>query len=63
MAGKEHDALSALSALIKKQDGVVSRKQALATGLSQKALRHRLRPGGPWSVWLPGCCCAACWLR
>ena len=54
MAGKEHDALSALSALIKKQDGVVSRKQALAGGLSQKALRHRLRPGGPWSVWLPG---------
>jgi len=54
VAGKEHDALSALSALIKKQDGVVSRKQALATGLSQKALRHRLRLGGPWSVWLPG---------
>lgn len=44
----------ALCALIKKQDRVVSRKQALAAGLSSSALRHRLRPGGPWSVWLPG---------
>ncbi len=44
----------ALTALIKKQDGVVSRGQALAAGLSQSALRHRLRSGGPWSVWLPG---------
>jgi hypothetical protein len=51
VAGKEPDALSAL---IRKQDGVVSRKQALAAGLSPNALRHRLRPGGPWSVWLPG---------
>jgi hypothetical protein len=32
----------------------VSRKQALDAGLSAGALRHRLRPGGPWSVWLPG---------
>jgi hypothetical protein len=51
VAGKEPDALSAL---IRKQDSVVSRKQALAAGLSLNALRHRLRPGGPWSVWLPG---------
>lgn len=54
MAGRERDALTALTALIKKQDGVVSRRQALAAGLSSNALRHRLRPGGPWSVWLPG---------
>jgi len=33
---------------------MVSREQALAAGLSPGALRHRLRPGGPWSVWLPG---------
>lgn len=51
MAGKEPDALGAL---IRKQDSMVSRKQALAAGLSLSALRHRLRPGGPWSVWLPG---------
>ncbi|MGH3294289.1 MAG: hypothetical protein ACRDP7_21035 [Trebonia sp.] len=51
MAGKEPDALSTL---IRKQDGVVSRKQALAAGISLNALRHRVRPSGPWSVWLPG---------
>lgn len=51
MTGKEPDALTAL---IRKQDGMVSRKQALATGLSLNALRHRLRPGGPWSIRLPG---------
>ena len=32
----------------------MSRKQALAAGLSASALRHRLRAGGPWSVWLSG---------
>jgi hypothetical protein len=51
MTGKEPDALATL---IGEQDGVVSRKQVLAAGLSPNALRHRLRPGGPWSVWLPG---------
>lgn len=51
MSGMEHDALGAL---ISKQDGVVSRKQVLAAGLSPNGLRHRLRPGGPWAVWLPG---------
>ncbi len=44
----------ALTLLLRKQDGVVSRKQAVAAGLSPSALRHRLRPGGPWSVSLPG---------
>ena len=44
----------ALTSLLGKQDGIVSRKQALAAGLSPNALRHRLRPGGPWSVSLPG---------
>jgi hypothetical protein len=51
MAGKDSDVLSALAG---KQDGVVSRKQALAAGLSPSALRHRLRPDGPWSASLPG---------
>lgn len=51
MGGREPDALSAL---IRKQDRVVSRKQALAAGLSAEALRHRLRPGGSWSGLLPG---------
>jgi hypothetical protein len=51
MASKEPDALRVL---IKEQDGVVSRKQVLTAGLSRKALRHKLRPDGPWSVRLPG---------
>jgi hypothetical protein len=51
MSDREPDALTAL---IRRQDGVVSRKQALTAGLSQSALRHRLGPGGPWSVSLPG---------
>jgi hypothetical protein len=51
MVGREPQALRVL---ISNQQGVVSRKQALAAGLTAKALRHRLRPGGPWSAWLPG---------
>lgn len=43
-----------LAILLGKQHRVVSREQALATGLSPKALRHRLRPGGPWQIVLPG---------
>ena len=33
---------------------MVARHQAQAAGLSQNALRHRLRPGGPWRSLLPG---------
>jgi hypothetical protein len=33
---------------------VITRKQALAAGLTAHALRHRLRPGGPWRGLLPG---------
>ena len=51
MAGGEPDALNIL---VGKQDGIVSRKQALAAGLSPGTLRHRLRPDGPWSGLLPG---------
>jgi hypothetical protein len=51
MAGREADILGPL---IRKQDCLVSRTQALAAGLSPGVLRHRLRLGGPWSVCLPG---------
>jgi hypothetical protein len=44
----------ALRELIRKQDYVVSRAQARAAGLTEDALRHRLRVGGPWRVCLPG---------
>jgi hypothetical protein len=33
---------------------LITRTQALSAGLSEDALRHRLRTGGPWKVVLPG---------
>ena len=36
------------------QQGVLSRSQVTASGLSPKALQHRLRSGGPWQRLLPG---------
>lgn len=36
------------------QDHVLSRGQALACGITEGALRHRARPGGPWQRMLPG---------
>lgn len=36
------------------QDGLISRSQALAAGMSIGALRHAVRPGGPWQRVVPG---------
>ncbi|SEE41026.1 type IV toxin-antitoxin system AbiEi family antitoxin domain-containing protein [Jiangella alba] len=36
------------------QDGLITRRQALAAGMSPDAVRHALRPGGPWTRVLPG---------
>jgi hypothetical protein len=44
----------ALDRLIIQQLEVIARHQALAAGLSDNALRNRLRPGGPWRKLLPG---------
>jgi hypothetical protein len=43
----------ALQRLIRQQDSVVSRAQALRAGLSRHAIGYRLRDGGPWRVLLP----------
>jgi hypothetical protein len=43
----------ALQELIRQQDSVVSRAQALRAGLSRHAIGYRLRDGGPWRVLLP----------
>jgi hypothetical protein len=43
----------ALQELIRQQDSVVSRAQALGAGLSRHAIGYRLRDGGPWRVLLP----------
>ncbi|MGH3302336.1 MAG: hypothetical protein ACRDOK_11755 [Streptosporangiaceae bacterium] len=40
--------------LLAHQRGVLSRAQALASGLSRETLRHRIRTGGPWQRLLPG---------
>ena len=43
-----------LADLVRRQNLVLGRDQALACGLSQAALIHRLRAGGPWQKLLPG---------
>ncbi len=45
---------AALTRMLRAQHAVVSRAGALACGMTGSALRHRLRPGGPWQLLLPG---------
>ena len=40
--------------MLQRQLDVISREQALAVGMTSHALRHRLRPAGPWRTLLPG---------
>jgi hypothetical protein len=49
----------ALSRMLDAQLDMISRRQALAAGLTKHALAHRLRPGGPWRGLLPGVYLAA----
>ncbi len=44
----------ALTRILGTQRGVISRVQAYSSGMSDKGIRHRLRPGGPWQRLLPG---------
>ena len=41
-------AAATLADLLAAQDGLVTRHQALAAGMTDAALRHAARPGGPW---------------
>lgn len=43
-----------LALLAGRQDGVVTRAQALQVGLHRSSVAHRIRPGGPWQRLLPG---------
>jgi hypothetical protein len=36
------------------QLSVVTRRQLLTLGLTDRAMQYRFRPGGPWQVLLPG---------
>ena len=50
-----HD--SEVGRLLRAQAGLITRGQALAAGITDAALRHRLRPAGPWSYILPAVYC------
>jgi very-short-patch-repair endonuclease len=45
---------AALADLLAYQQQLITRHQALQRGMTASALRHRLRPGGPWQRLLPG---------
>jgi hypothetical protein len=44
----------ALNLVLAEQLDLITRQQALTSGLTRHALGHRLRPGGPWRTLLPG---------
>src|SRR5262245_47468671 len=52
----DHDVLDRL---LTQQIQVIARHQALVAGVTDNALRHWLRPGGPWRSLLPGVYLAA----
>ena len=43
-----------LTQVLRRQQGIVTRSQAYARGMTEKAIRYRTRSGGPWQVVLPG---------
>jgi hypothetical protein len=43
-----------VAGLLAQQNGVITRSQLRSRAMSEAALRHRLRAGGPWQVLLPG---------
>jgi hypothetical protein len=45
---------AALGRLLRDQEYVISRAEALSCGMTPSQLRHRLRPDGPWQRLLPG---------
>ena len=45
---------SVLSGTLRRQHDVVTRRQAIACGMTENAIRHRIRAEGPWQIALPG---------
>ncbi len=43
-----------LTEVLRRQQGIVTRSQAYARGMTEKAIRYRTRSDGPWQVVLPG---------
>jgi hypothetical protein len=44
----------ALTALAAKQHGVITRSQALESGMTSRVVDYRIRRGGPWQTLIPG---------
>jgi hypothetical protein len=44
----------ALARVLSRQHKVLAREQAFGCGMTEKAVRYRLRHGGPWQTLLPG---------
>lgn len=49
----EYDTHS-LARVLDQQHAIIGRRQALACGMTAKAVGHRIRPGGPWHIVVPG---------
>jgi hypothetical protein len=43
-----------IAKVLRQQAGLITRPQALTAGMSQAALRHKIRSDGPWRAVLPG---------
>jgi very-short-patch-repair endonuclease len=54
MSRQAHFDQQRLTDVLRRQYFVVGRDQALACGLTEMALAHRIRAGGPWQRLLPG---------
>jgi very-short-patch-repair endonuclease len=50
----ENPARSALDRVLREQERIITRAQAMECGLSRPEIRHRIRPGGPWQKLFPG---------
>jgi hypothetical protein len=44
----------ALADLVRRQNGVITRGQAIGCSMTDAMVRYRIRPDGPWQVILPG---------
>jgi very-short-patch-repair endonuclease len=54
MAPTNEPGPNTLSRVLRENEGVITRAQALGCGLSLAEIRHRIRPGGPWQRLFPG---------
>jgi hypothetical protein len=52
--GKDVNGYAEIDDLVLAQHGIVTRVQALETGVTRSALNWRIRRGGPWQTLLPG---------